>query len=67
MSSYIDDGDHPLPGGGRNYGHSWVAHTRWNLMWVYGEERGRRMAAGTDPATQADIAKWNALGRRAAA
>lgn len=33
------------------------------LRWRYGPERAASILAGTDPATNADIAKWNALGQ----
>lgn len=47
--------------------HSWPEHTARNLAWSYGEERAARIIAGQDPKTQADIARWQALGRRSAA
>lgn len=46
--------------------HSWRDHTRRNQAWGRPEAVDRIMA-GNDPATQADIARWDSLGRRAAA
>lgn len=43
------------------------ALTKARLEWLYGHARAESIARGTDPATQADIASWNALGRRSAA
>jgi hypothetical protein len=37
---------------------------RDRLLWLYGPERAAEIMAGRDEATQADIAKWNALGNR---
>lgn len=37
------------------------------LTWQYGTKRAATILAGCDPETLADIAKWNNLGRRAAA
>lgn len=34
------------------------------LCWHYGAHRADRIMAGLDPATQAAIARWQALGRR---
>jgi hypothetical protein len=46
---------------------SWREHTRARLDWLYGYDRARQIDAGLDPATQADIAAWNRLGKRSAA
>ena len=43
----------------------WRDYTRRRFIWLYGEA-GLAKAAGTDPATAADLATWRALGRRAA-
>lgn len=40
---------------------------RYRLRWHHGEKRAAQILSGRDPATQADIAKWNMLGRRSAA
>lgn len=70
MSSYIDH-----RAGGR-YGrglapneviHDWRYHTYENLAWHYGTSRAYAILAGNDSATQSDLARWNALGRRSAA
>lgn len=37
---------------------------RAKLVWLYGAERAAAILAGNDPATQADIRRWNSLGRR---
>lgn len=37
------------------------------LAWQYGPDRAMAILAGTDPQTQADIARWNALGSGSAA
>jgi hypothetical protein len=57
MSTYIDDGK---PGGGIN--HSWAEFTHARLLWLYGPERAASIIAGTDPATNTDLASWNRLG-----
>lgn len=64
MSSYIDHGDNR-----RNnpVDHDWREHTWLNLAWRHGYERAYVIVGGNDPATQVDLAKWNALGRKAAA
>lgn len=61
MSTYIDD----VPGG-RNGGtlHRWHEHTALRLLWQYGPERTTRILSGLDEKTNADIAKWRALGSR---
>jgi hypothetical protein len=63
MSTYID-GPFSKNGGAAQ---CWRTHTWWNLEWQYGSERAERIMAGRDPKTQADRARWNALGRRSAA
>lgn len=40
---------------------------RAKLTWQYGPERAQAILSGNDVATQADIARWNHLGRRVAA
>ena len=41
---------------------------RWQrLCHCYGPERAKLIVSGRDPKTQADLARWNALGRRSAA
>jgi hypothetical protein len=47
-------------------GHSWADFTAGRLRWHYGE-RAESIIAGNDPATQADLAAWNHLGRKDAA
>ncbi len=68
MSSYIDHRFGNTPGG---YSHevalSWRQLTKLRLEWLYGAHRAWVIEDGRDPATQADIARWNALGRRSAA
>lgn len=44
--------------------HDWSEFTRRRLIWLYGQERADRVRAGKDEATNADIARWNALGQR---
>lgn len=62
MSSYID-----------HKSHAGVVTLEWRrvadqrLEWLYGFERAWAIRSGRDPATNADIATWNALGRREAA
>lgn len=34
------------------------------LAWLYGPERAEAIAAGVDPATNADIESWRRVGRR---
>lgn len=40
------------------------AHLRRSLDFQYGPEQADTIIAGLDPATNADIAKWNNLGIR---
>jgi hypothetical protein len=42
--------------------HDWVVHTLRNLEWHYGLDRAVAITAGSDPATEADVAAWNRLG-----
>lgn len=68
-STYKDHWSWPQAGGesGPQVTLSWANYTDRRLAWLYGHERAGAIRAGTDTDTQADIAKWNALGRRAAA
>ena len=70
MSSYKDH--HPVVRGEdgvytQDVTHSWDAFTARRLIWHYGPERAAAITTGQDPATEADVAAWNALGRRAVA
>lgn len=62
MSTYIDHRSK-----GRRVIHSWTHHTSLNLAQHYDPARVVRIMTGTDPKTQADVARWEALGRRSAA
>jgi hypothetical protein len=44
--------------------YDWDAHIRRSLVFQYGHERANQIIKGKDPATQADIARWNNLGNR---
>ncbi len=50
----------------RDPGHSWADFTAKRIWWIY-PDRADAILAGNDSATQADLAAWNRLGRRAAA
>lgn len=66
MSSYIDDKNDS--GGDLDGGPViWELKTWERLNWLYGEDRADRISVGQDPKTQADLARWRALGRRSAA
>ena len=70
MSSYIDHrACQVLRKGQWVYGeaHSWVDFTWSRLAEQYGADQARRIVAGRDPATQADVDAWNKLGTRRAA
>lgn len=41
--------------------------TRRRLAWKYGDARASQIIAGEDPNTNADIARWRAIGSRRAA
>jgi len=60
MSSYIDS-----PFNESNV--CWRDFTWQRLVWFYGYDRAHQIDKGNDPDTQADLARWSALGRRAAA
>lgn len=45
--------------------HCWHESTRRRLAWQYGEARAAAIMAGTDSASQRDIAAWNRLGASA--
>lgn len=62
MSSYIND----LPQAGK-FGTDWHAITWDRLSWLYGPDLASLIQDGRDPKTQADLARWNSLGRRDAA
>lgn len=63
MSSYIDTPPYERWGGAFVYdGHLWKAHTFDRLAAQYGHTRAQAIMAGKEPATNADIAAWNALG-----
>lgn len=62
MSSYIDHRNE-----GRTITHSWDDYTHQRLAWLYGPERALEILAKRDERTNADLARWSALGRRAAA
>lgn len=39
-------------------------HQLWlRLCWLYGKERAARIVAGYDETTEADVQKWNRLGK----
>lgn len=40
----------------------YVINTTARLRWAHGDARAAKIIAGKDPATNADIAAWNALG-----
>lgn len=67
MSSYIDHGHEPryIKGKAPDLGvaTSWAIFTDDRLAWLYGPRHRSERAA----LTRADLAAWNALGRRAAA
>lgn len=42
--------------------HTWAEHTARSLAFQYGPDRARSIMAGTDAATNADLAAWRALG-----
>lgn len=73
MSSYIDDGYPKLgPHTGRALPEGqlpvlWRDITWTRLEWTHGADRAALIVIGKDPPTQADIARWEALGRRSAA
>lgn len=67
MSSYISSADRPSYGKEPDHGVCWKAFTFRRLVWLYERERALAIQAGRDPATQADVARWNTLGRRNAA
>lgn len=67
MSSYIDTPPIYRSWGCVHEGHYWKAHTFDRLAFIYGHARAQQIMGGNDPDTQADVARWNALGRRAAA
>lgn len=68
MTSYRDHYRLPHEGEeGAQITHSWAAFTRRSLEWLYGDDRARAIRQGHDPATQADLARWNSLGRKEAA
>ena len=69
MSSYKDHWSWPEPGAAERsqLTHSWADFTFNRLCEAYGVERATSIARGQDARTNADIAAWNALGRRAAA
>lgn len=64
MSSYIDCTS-PVTRG--RVGVNWADFTHKRIFWLYGHERAWAVLKGQDHATNIDVGKWNALGRRSAA
>ena len=62
MSSYL-----PHKSETGNVEHDWREHTWRALAFQYGPERADAIYHGSDPRTQADIIRWNSLGRKDAA
>jgi hypothetical protein len=62
MTPYID-----TSGNAVEPPHVWADHFRRLFTWHYGPERADAIMSSRDPTTQADIARWNRLGRRSAA
>jgi hypothetical protein len=44
----------------------WQSYTHIRLAWAHGPERAAAIIEGRDPQTEADLAAWRSLGRRAA-
>jgi hypothetical protein len=63
MSTYINNASRPGYGHRPDDAHSWQTYTERRLTWAHGPERAHLIVSGRDPATNADIATWNNLGR----